>query len=91
MKRRSRASVPAIAIRLALMAAAVWWWSLLLNICSNTPQPSLADHRMIPFTCPVSGLAFITPVQRALLYGLLPVCIALMIVDFRLRRRGARS
>jgi hypothetical protein len=88
VKRRPRAIT--VVIRLSLMGAAVWWWSLLLNICSNTPQPDLASRRTIPFTCPVSGLAFITPGQRALLYALVPVCFVLMIVDVQIRRRGAR-
>jgi hypothetical protein len=75
-----------------LLAGAIWWWSLLLNICSNAPQPDTAEQRTIPFNCPVSGLAFITPAQRNLLYGLVPVCFALMIVDVLMRsRRNARD
>jgi hypothetical protein len=83
---RRRQSLVGILIRLCLIASAVWWWSLLLNICSTVPQPGIG-RRTIPFNCPISGLAFITPVQRNLLYGLVPVCFALTIVDFLVRKR----
>jgi hypothetical protein len=84
---RKRQTVTGVVIRLCLIAAAVWWWSLLLNICSNVPQPNLASRRTIPLNCPVSGLAFITPTQRNLLYGLVPVCLMLTIADFLIRKR----
>src|SRR5580704_3430198 len=83
---RKRPSLVGFVIRLCLIASAVAWWSLLLNICSTVPQPDLG-RRTIPFTCPISGLAFITPAQRSLIYGLVPVCFALTIVDLLVRKR----
>jgi hypothetical protein len=71
------------------MAAAVGWWSLLLSICSNGPQPEISGRRTIPFNCPISGLVFLSPLQRNFLYGLVPLCFALMIIDFMIRKRGA--
>jgi hypothetical protein len=88
---RTPRTVPVIVARLSLMAAAVGWWSLLLNICSNVPQPDLSIGRTIPFNCPISGLAFVTPLQRMFLYLLVPVCLVLMGVDFALRKRARRG
>ena len=86
---RKRQTVAGIVIRICLMAAAISWWSLLLHICSNAPLPDVVNRRTIPFNCPVSGLTFITPAQRSFLYGLVPICFVLMIVDFLVRKRRA--
>jgi hypothetical protein len=87
---RKRQTGVGITIRLLLLAAAVWWWSLLLSICSNAPPLNVARRQTIPFVCPVSGLAFITPAQRSLLYGLVPLCVVLVIAD-ALKRRNDRD
>jgi hypothetical protein len=75
-----------VVVRLCLIGAAVWWWSLLLHLCSNVPQLDIAKRQTIPFACPVGGLAFITPVQRVLLFGLVPLCLVLTVVDVLGRR-----
>ena len=84
---RKRPTGIGLAIRALLIGGAVVWWSLLLNICSNAPQLDIGGGRTIPFKCPVTGVVFMTAGQRSLLYGLVPFCFALVIVDLGVRKR----
>jgi hypothetical protein len=57
---------------------------VLFNACFASSQA--VPGRIIPFSCPGS-IAFVTPMQRNLLYGLIPACLALVVIDRFVRKR----
>jgi hypothetical protein len=76
-------------VRFSLIGGAAAWWALVINICWSMPQPNGLGVRTIVFNCP-SGIAFITPAEKAALYGLVGVCVVLMLADLYRRARDHR-
>jgi hypothetical protein len=76
-------------VRFSLIAGAAAWWALVIRICWTMPQPDGRGVRTLVFNCP-SGVAFITPIEKAALYGLVGVCVVLMLADLYGRARDHR-
>ena len=87
---KTRLNTIATLVRVSLIAAAASWWALAINICATVPQPDLRGGRTIPINCP-GNIAFITPLQRMLLYGLVPTCVVLVVVDVLIKRHRSRD
>ena len=87
---KTRPNTIAMIVRISLIAAAASWWALAVNICVTMPQPDFRLGRTIPINCP-RNIAFITPLQKTLLYGLVPTCIVLVAIDAWMKRNRSRD